>query len=88
MNPIHPLWLRVACFANSRVQANGHANFAKDELVRLLGKPRNRVDEAIKTAIAYAWLIPGSTRSCLIPDGAFIQNGFGSSKKICGVCKR
>ena len=35
-NPVLPLWLRVAALAFGRHRVNGHANFAKGELCKLL----------------------------------------------------
>lgn len=78
-----PLWLRISCLAYSRVPANGHANFTRGELAGLLGKNRQRIDEAIRTAVNYGWLLADSCSECLLPPSDFIEMSIGNSRKKC-----
>jgi hypothetical protein len=83
-----PLWLKVACMAYARVGANGHANFERGELANLMGKCRQDIDRAIRTAVGKGWLDEGSCTECLIPPGDFIEMSFGTSRKTCKVHER
>ncbi|MEE6135338.1 hypothetical protein SKC41_03220 [Mycobacterium sp. 050128] len=80
-----PLWLKVACMAYARVGASGHAGFDRGELAELMGKGRQDIHRAIRTAVEYGWLEVGSCTECLIPPGDFIEMGFGNSRKVCKV---
>ena len=66
-----PLWLRLACIAYARHEANGHANFKRGQLSWILGKPPDgdqpfkRVDKstlvnALALAVRHGWLAEGS----------------------------
>jgi hypothetical protein len=72
-----PLWLRLACIAYARHEANGHANFKRGQLSWILGKPPDgnqpfkRVDrwtmqDALALAIRHGWLAEGSCTECLV----------------------
>lgn len=81
-----PLWLRVALLAYGRVGANGCAPFPhRQELATLVGKYRQDVDRAIRTAVKYGFLDKSSSAECLRPPGDFVQMDFGSRRKACGV---
>ena len=73
-----PLWLKVPCMADVRVGANGHANFERGELAELMGKCRQDIDRAIRTAVEKGWLHEASCTECLIPPGDFIEMSFGT----------
>jgi hypothetical protein len=84
-----PLWLKVSYMAYSRVGANGCAPFPKrEELAKLLGKRRQDIDRAIRTAIGYGFLEEASCAECLCPPGDFVESGMGSSRKECAVHPR
>jgi hypothetical protein len=54
-------------------------------LAKLLGKCRQDIDRAIRTAVEYGFLDEASCSECLRPPGDFIQMDFGSRRKVCGV---
>lgn len=78
-----PLWLKMACMAYARVGANGHAGFDRGELAELMGKGRQDIHRAIRTAVEYGWLEDGSCTECLIPPGDFVEMNFGTWRKTC-----
>lgn len=80
-----PLWLKVACMAYARVGANGHAQFDRGELAALMGKCRQDIDRAIRTAVERGWLGEASCTECLMPPGDFIEMSIGNSRKLCKV---
>lgn len=80
-----PLWLKVTCMAYARVGANGHAGFKRGELAQLMGKCRQDIERAIRTAVGYGWLHEASCTECLIPPGDFVEMSYGSSRKVCDV---
>jgi hypothetical protein len=71
--------------AYARVGANGHASFERGELAELMGKCRQDIDRAIRTAVDKGWLHEASCTECLIPPGDFIEMSFGNSRKACKV---
>jgi hypothetical protein len=72
--------------AYSRVSANGCAAFPqKQELAKILGKCRQDIDRAIRTAVEYGLLDQASSCECLRPPGGFIEMSLGSSRKNCAV---
>ena len=93
------LWLRLACIAYARHEANGHANFKRGQLTWILGKPPmgdqpfQRVDRtimhaAVKTAVKHGWLAEGSCTECLIVPGHAVKGGLGDPNKPCSVHER
>lgn len=78
-----PLWLSITCLAYSRVKATGHAPFQRGELSRTLGKSRQDIDRAIRTAVTKGWLLDESCSECLLPPGDFIEMSFGNSRERC-----
>lgn len=81
-----PRWVRIVLLANSRVQPNGHAPFAKGELAELLQRdgetPNRRVlYNAIQRAVDLGLLQPGSIARCLIPVG--VQRSRGGNFGDC-----
>src|SRR3954463_9343009 len=86
VNPRQPLWLKVSYMAYSRVGANGCAPFPKrEELAKLLGKRRQDIDRAIRTAIGYGFLEEASCAECVRPPGFFVGFAMGISRKECAV---
>ena len=94
-----PLWLRVACLAYARHEANGHANFRRGQLSWILGTPptgdkpfervpRQRVIEAINRAIKFEWLDSESCTECLVVPGHAVQGGLGNPDRLCPVHER
>lgn len=94
-----PLWLRVACLAYARHEANGHANFRRGQLSWILGtppqgdEPFKRVDsstvgDAIKRAARYGWLSDDSCAECLVVPGHAIEGPQGNPRKPCAVHER
>ncbi|BCP11890.1 hypothetical protein MINTM020_39880 [Mycobacterium paraintracellulare] len=94
-----PLWLRVACLAYARHEANGHANFRRGQLSWILGtppqddKPFKRIDsstvgDAIKRAAKYGWLSNESCAECLVVPGHAIEGPQGNPHKPCAVHER
>ncbi|WP_156748737.1 hypothetical protein [Mycobacterium sp. 1482292.6] len=80
-----PLWLKVACMAYSRVGPSGHAQFDRGELAGLMGKCRQDIDRAIRTAVGKGWLDEASCTECLMPPADFIEMSFGNRLKVCKV---
>jgi hypothetical protein len=94
-----PLWLRVACLAYARHEANGHANFRRGQLSWILGTPpkdgqpfkrpdRTAVRDAIERAIKFEWLTPESCSECLVVPGHSIEGPLGNPNKPCAVHER
>ena len=94
-----PLWLRLACLAYGRHEANGHANFKRGQLSWILGtpptddQPFKRVDkytlrDAIAVAVEHRWLAGGSCAECLVVPGHAIEGPLGDSTKPCPVHER
>lgn len=94
-----PLWLRVACLAYGRHEANGHATFQRGALSWILGTPpkdgqpfqrvaRQTIQTAIATAVRNGWLAEGSCSECLIVPGHAIAGGLGNEHKVCAVHER
>ena len=84
-----PLWLSVSLMAYSRVGANGCAPFPKkQELAKILGKCRQDIDRAIRTAVEYGFLDEASCSECLRPPGDLVEFSLGSRRKGCAVHPR
>jgi hypothetical protein len=94
-----PLWLRLACIAYARHEANGHAPFKRGQLAWILGKPPDdnhsfrRVDrwtmqDALALAVRHEWLAEGSCTECLVVPGHAIQGPDGDANKPCPVHER
>lgn len=94
-----PLWLRVACLAYGRHDANGHANFGRGEMSMILGvaqtdaaafKPQHRstVYNAIQTAVRRGWIAKGSGSECLVVPNHAIEGPQGNPLRPCIVCAR
>jgi hypothetical protein len=94
-----PLWLRIACLAYGRHEANGHANFTRGQLSWILGTPPHgdqpfkRVDkytvrDTIKLAVRHGWLAEGSCAECLIVPAHAIEGPQGNPAKPCPVHER
>lgn len=87
----YPSWLRVWFLALSRLERNGHAPFARGELVTLMSvdtgtgvqaaSAETSTDRAIRAARRYGLLAEGSGRSCLIVPARLAQRGRG--KTVC-----
>jgi hypothetical protein len=91
-----PLWLRLACIAYARHEANGHANFKRGQLSWILGtppkgdQPFKRVDRwtlsnALALAIRREWIADGSCTECLVVPGHAIEGPDGDATKPCTV---
>src|ERR687889_983678 len=87
-DPRLPAWLRVAALAYGAHAANGHAMFKPGQVGLVLGavdhetgevKPLHKgsVQRAIRTAVEYGWLAPGSGARCLVVPGHAIAGGLG-----------
>lgn len=63
-----PTWQRIAFLALARHKADGHADFARGELARLLGEPpkKNNLNRELRQAVQYGWLDPSSCARCLV----------------------
>jgi hypothetical protein len=94
-----PMWARIISLAYGRHQANGHAVFQRGQLTWILGKPpkgdepfkradRQRVYEAIATAVKFGWLAEGSCLECLVVPGHAIEGPQGNAKAPCPVHER
>jgi hypothetical protein len=93
------IWLRVAFAAFARHRQNGHASFAKGELLRWMGRADPvtgevtlvtgpRLSDAISKAVERGWLAPGSTRRCLVVPAAHVEGGtFGRPDEPCQTCE-
>jgi hypothetical protein len=80
-----PRPLRAIEAAKSRANIWGHAAFRPGELADWLtdenGKPaRNTVWRAIKQAVAWGYLAPGSTAECLVLNRAYYTRGYGRAE--------
>lgn len=91
-NPAYPNAIRVAFLAYGEHKANGHARFKQREIANVLGEmddgtfvPASKyvVDRAIKTAISYGLLSPGSRALCLIVPGHRIRGHHGEADATC-----
>lgn len=89
-----PRWLRVAWLGFARHRANGHAQFSRGELGRLLnvdqstglvgeGVSASRVSEAIGQAVDNGLLSRGSKAACLVVPYPGIWQGPGSDFEAC-----
>jgi hypothetical protein len=94
-----PLWLRIACLAYARHEANGHANFRRGQLSWILGTPpadgkpfqrvgSSTVGDAIRRAVRYGWLAEDSCSECLVVPGHSIEGPLGNPDKPCAVHER
>ena len=92
-NPKLPMPWRVAFLAYGNHRANGHANFKKEEIAKVLGrfdkegdfKPADRrtVYRAIQQAVQYGLLDEGSRALCLIVPSHRVVGGPGSEDEVC-----
>lgn len=92
-NPCLALWLRVVCVAYGNNRKNGHCPLGPGALQLALavmdnGQPKmpekNRVSEAIATAIKYQFLDPSSNARCLVVPRCCIRGGvLGSVGEQC-----
>ena len=94
------LWLRVACLAYGRHEANGHANFRRGQLSWILGTPptaesptfkrrdRTEVRDAIALAVRHKWLGEGSCSECLVVPAHAVEGPLGNPNKPCPVHER
>jgi len=92
-DPAYPNAIRVAFFAYGKYKANGHARLKQRQIANLLGAfdddgtfvPTSKyvVDRAIKTAISYGLLAPGSKALCLIVPGHRIRGHHGEPEAPC-----
>lgn len=68
-----PAYLRLHLLALARAHPNGHAEFARGAVAKLVGKLGKRhhdVESAIQQAVKYKLLHPNSTPQCLVlPTG-------------------
>lgn len=96
-NPSLPMWLRVASLAYGCQERNGHCPLAPGDIEVVLSTvdqygqviytpDRSTVNRAIRTAIAYGFIGPGSNRQCLIVP-AYMAEG-GSRGNPSAQCKR
>ncbi|AGB23011.1 hypothetical protein Mycsm_02678 [Mycobacterium sp. JS623] len=94
-----PVWLRLACLAYGRHEANGHATFRRGQLSWILGTPptsgqpfkrldKYTVRDAIKLAVSHGWLADGSCSECLIVPAHAIEGPQGNPAKPCAVHER
>jgi hypothetical protein len=98
-NPRFPLWLRVAALAYGKHKANGHANFRQGEVATILrtvdvatgvitDPDRQHVHRAIRVAVEYGWLAPGSRTTCLVVPAHAVGGGEGNAFAPCPVHER
>ena len=90
-----PLWIRVAALAFGSHKANGHANFKRGELAKLLGKPgkdgvwqqpsASTLLHAITHARQAGWLDNASTPRCLVVPAHAVSGGEGNERDKCAV---
>lgn len=91
-----PLWLRVAFLAYAHHKPNGHATFAKGELLKTLNdaagcavKPRCLTESQLYKALAeakdYEYLDGKSSLRCLIVPASSVTGGYGDVAP-CGFC--
>lgn len=92
-NPRMPMPLRIAWLAYGNHRANGHANFAKEEIAKALGRydhegtfvnaDRRTVSRAIRQAIDWDLLDQGSVALCLIVPKHRVTGGPGAADTPC-----
>lgn len=88
-----PMALRVTWLAYGNHRANGHANFAQQEVANALGKfddtgtfnpaDRRTVSRAIRQAIDWGLLAEGSGALCLIVPAHRQTGGPGDPNALC-----
>jgi hypothetical protein len=94
-----PLWLRVACLAYGRHEANGHAVFGRGQLSLILGSPqtttgpfkpvhRTGIRDAIRLAVRRGWLAEGSGSECLVVPPHAIEGPQGNPDRPCPIHDR
>ena len=87
-DPRLPRWLRLASLTHGKHRANGHASFKigdvalvpstiDDRTGEICTRSRQRVFEAIQSAIEYSLLAKGSTSRYLIVPPHAIEGGLG-----------
>ncbi len=92
-NPHFSMPLRVAFLAYGNHRANGHANFAQQEIAKCLGRfdddgtfvpaDRRTVTRAINQAVAWGLLGEGSRALCLIVPRHRAAGGPGNDNDPC-----
>lgn len=92
-NPHFSKALRVAFLAYGNHRANGHANFAQQEIAKTLGKvdehgtfvpaDRRAVHRAIQQAVDWGLLAEGSRALCLIVPKHRVAGGPGEDEEPC-----
>lgn len=92
-NPRFSMPLRVAFLAFGNHKANGHANFAKQEIAKNLGRydeagnfvpaDRRTVNRAICQAIEWGLLEEGSRALCLVVPKHRMTGGPGEDDEPC-----
>jgi hypothetical protein len=79
-----PLWFRVTALAYGNHAANGHANFRRGDIARLVGEfkggelvPRDKtvIRDAIKYAVKHGLLDPSSCSECLVVPSRKVDGG-------------
>jgi hypothetical protein len=77
-------WLRVAAMAYGCHRRNGHANFKKGELMRLLGISRStNLSRAIREAKQYGMIAGESNSRCLVVPPHAVIGGKGDANERC-----
>lgn len=98
VNPVFPLWCRVAWVAYAQHKTNGHANFQRGQLSRMLGASgmdgfkaldTNNLQRAIRQAKKAGLLDASSCAECLVVPAHAIEGGWGGSPHSpCPVHRR
>jgi hypothetical protein len=80
-----PVWFRMMALAYGRHAANGHANFRRGDLSKILGEPgpdgewirrdRYTIRDTIKHLVSLGLLAPDSGSECLVVPHHRIQGG-------------